>query len=58
MAENHPADEGQLIGAAKERNQTQTPAGDYVKRGTATGRFMDIKTTDKTPFKGVCRESK
>lgn len=28
----------------------------YVKRDTGTGRFMDVKTTDKTPFKGVRKE--
>jgi hypothetical protein len=29
-----------------------------VKRDTGTGRFMDVKTSDKTPFKGVRREKK
>lgn len=32
--------------------------GHHVKRDTATGRFLDVKTTDKTPFKGVRREKK
>ena len=34
----------------------KTPSGHYVKRDTSTGRFMDVKTTDKTPFKGVRKE--
>lgn len=34
------------------------PPGHYVKRDTGTGRFMDVKTSDKAPFKGVRREKK
>jgi hypothetical protein len=58
MAKNNPPGDGHRIGAVKQRSQTQTPAGNYVKRDTNTGRFMDVKTTDKTPFKGVRREKK
>ncbi|MCE9658284.1 MAG: hypothetical protein K8R60_06955 [Burkholderiales bacterium] len=58
MAKNNPPGDGHRIGAVRERSQTQTPAGNYVKRDVNTGRFMDVKTTDKTPFKGVRREKK
>lgn len=56
MAKNGTPGDGHRNGAVRQRSQTQTPAGNYVKRDTATGRFMDVKTTDKTPFKGVRRE--
>ena len=39
-----------------ERSQTQTPAGNWVKRDTTNGRFMDVKTVSKEPFKGVRKE--
>lgn len=42
-------------GAVKNRSQTQTPSGNYVKRDGSTGRFMDQKQ-DGTPFKGVRKE--
>lgn len=56
MAKNPPAGDGHRIGAVRERSQTQTPSGNWVKRNAETGRFMDVKTTDKTPFKGVRKE--
>lgn len=56
MAKNGTPGDGHRNGAVRQRSQTQTPAGNYVKRDTTTGRFMDVKTTDKTPFKGVRRE--
>lgn len=56
MAKNPPSGDGHRIGAVRERSQTQTPAGNWVKRDTETGRFMDVKTTEKTPFKGVRKE--
>jgi len=56
MAKNPPSGDGHRVGAVKQRSQTQTPAGNYVKRDASTGRFMDVKTSDKTPFKGVRRE--
>lgn len=56
MATNPPTGDGHRNGAVRNRSQTQTPAGNYVKRDRDTGRFMDVKTTDKTPFKGVRRE--
>lgn len=56
MAKNAPTGDGHRIGAVKERSQTQTPSGHWVKRDAETGRFIDVKTTDKTPFKGVRKE--
>jgi len=58
MATNPPTGDGHRNGAVRDRSQTQTPAGNYVKRNATTGRFMDVKTTDKTPFKGVRKEKK
>lgn len=46
---------GSRVGSVKGRSQTQTPSGNYVKRGS-DGRFMDVKTSDRTPFKGVAKE--
>lgn len=58
MAKNNPVGDGHRIGAVRGRSQTQTNSGHYVKRDTEIGRFMDVKTSDKTPFKGVRREKK
>ncbi len=58
MAKNAPAGDGQRVGAVRQRSQTQTPSGHYVKRDTETGRFLDVKTSDKTLFKGVRREKR
>lgn len=58
MAKNNPVGDGHRLGAVRGRSQTQTPSGHYVKRDSDTGRFMDVKTSDKTPFKGVRREKK
>lgn len=55
MATNPPKGDGHRIGAVRNRSQTQTPSGNYVKRDTGTGRFMDVKS-DKAPFKGVRKE--
>lgn len=58
MAKNSPPGDGHRNGAVRDRSQTQTPSGHWVKRDTDTGRFLDVKTSDKTPFKGVRREKK
>lgn len=55
MARNPPKGDGHRVGAVKERSQTQTPAGNWVKRDTNNGRFMDVKSDGK-PFKGVRKE--
>lgn len=57
MAKNPPKGDGHRVGAVKDRTQTQTPSGHYVKRNSDDGRFMDVKA-DKTPFKGVTKEKK
>lgn len=57
MAKNAPIGDGHRIGAVKNRSQTQTPSGHWVKRDAETGQFMDVKTSDKTPFKGVTKEN-
>lgn len=56
MAKNAPVGDGRRVGAVRGRSQTKTPSGHYVKRDAANGRFMDVKTSDKTPFKGVRKE--
>lgn len=56
MATNPPTGDGHRKGAVRDRSQTKPPSGHYVKRNTETGRFMDVKTSDKTPFKGVRKE--
>ncbi|EJE8512314.1 hypothetical protein C4G81_RS07885 [Vibrio parahaemolyticus] len=42
-------------GAVKNRSQTQTGSGNWVKRDAETGRFIEVKS-DKKPFKGVSKE--
>jgi len=56
MAKNKPYGDNHRVGAVKDRSQTQTPSGNWVKRDKDNGQFMDVKTTDKTPFKGVTKE--
>jgi len=56
MATNPPKGDGKRNGAVKDRSQTKTPSGNFVKRNAETGRFMDVKTSSKTPFKGVRKE--
>lgn len=58
MAVNKPKGDGYRIGAVKRRSQMQTPSGHWVKRDTETGRFMEIKTSDTKPFKGIRKEKK
>ncbi|MFM2318432.1 MAG: hypothetical protein RLZZ215_1053 [Pseudomonadota bacterium] len=56
MATNPPTGDGHRKGAVRGRSQTLTLSGHYVKRDTSTGQFMDVKTSDKKPFKGVRKE--
>lgn len=42
-------------GSVDDRSQFKAPNGNYVKRDTDTGRFMDQKSGG-SPFKGVARE--
>lgn len=55
MATNPPKGDGHRNGAVRQRSQTQTGAGNWVKRNAETGQFMDVKS-DKQPFKGVRKE--
>ncbi|MFA4906910.1 MAG: hypothetical protein WC602_01435 [archaeon] len=57
MAKNPPPGDGHRHGAVKDRSQTYNPKTDHwVKRNKDDGRFMDQKTTDNKPFKGVPKE--
>lgn len=57
MATNRPLGDGARAGAVKGRSQTYNPmTGLWTKRDTQTGRFMDVKTSNNTPFKGVRKE--
>ena len=54
MAKN--TGEGYRKGSVRDRSQVQNPkTGQWVKRDTDTGRFMDVKQ-DGEPFKGVAKE--
>lgn len=56
MATNPPKD-GSRKGAVKGRSQIQNPkTGLWTKRNTDTGRFLDVKTSNSEPFKGVKKE--
>ncbi len=55
MATNCIAVDNRRHGMVRERSQTQTPSGHWVKRDANTGRFMDVKQ-DGTPFRGVRKE--
>lgn len=52
MATNPPVGDGHRRGAVRNREQFQLPNGDWMKRDSDTGRFMDRKQ-DGRPFKGV-----
>lgn len=56
MAVNPPTGDSRRIGAVRKRSQAQTPSGNWVKRDADTGRFIDVKTSSKKPFKGVRKE--
>ncbi|MCI5687239.1 MAG: hypothetical protein MR303_01885 [Emergencia sp.] len=57
MAKNKPYGDNARVGAVKGRSQVYNPKTNaWVKRDTTTGRFMDVKTSDSSPFKGVRKE--
>ena len=56
MATNPPSGDGHRKGAVRKRSQTQTPSGHWVKRDVETGKFLDVKTSSKSHFKGVRKE--
>ncbi|HHS9910320.1 TPA: hypothetical protein ACTW28_003078 [Klebsiella quasipneumoniae subsp. similipneumoniae] len=54
MAKN--TGDGYRKGSVTDRTQVQNPQnGNYTKRDTTTGRFIDQKQ-DGAPFKGVAKE--
>ncbi|OYX77722.1 MAG: hypothetical protein B7Y82_07115 [Sphingomonadales bacterium 32-65-25] len=53
MAKN--TGDGFRRGSVDDRTQFKAPNGNYVKRDTDSGRFMDQKS-DGRPFKGVAQE--
>lgn len=55
MAKNGKAGNGR-IGAVKNRTQFLGPNGNWIKRNSETGRFMDQKTSSSSKFKGVTKE--
>ncbi len=55
MATNGKPGDNHRNGMVRERSQTQTSSGLWVKRDTNNGQFMDVKQ-DGTPFKGVRKE--
>ena len=56
MARNGKVGDGHRNGAVRGRTQTFNPkTGNWVKRNSETGKFMDVKS-DGTPFKGVTKE--
>lgn len=54
MAKNGPKGNGR-IGAIRNRTQVKSPNGNWTKRNTDNGRFVDQKA-DRKPFKGVKKE--
>lgn len=57
MATNKPIGDNSRVGAVRGRSQVYNPTiGLWVKRDAQTGRFMDVKTSSNTPFKGVRKE--
>lgn len=57
MAINKPYGDNARKGAVKERSQVLNPkTGLWTKRDSETGKFMDVKTSDNSPFKGVTKE--
>ncbi len=56
MAKNGKSGDGHRNGQVTGRSQVQNPkTGNWTKRDTETGRFLDGKSDDK-PFKGVRKE--
>lgn len=48
---------GHRDGAVKDRSQTYNPKTEsWVKRDSDTGKFIDQKTSNDKPFKGVSKE--
>ena len=53
MATNRPVGDNSRVGAVRGRSQVYNPTtGLWTKRDAQTGKFMDVKTSSNTPFKG------
>lgn len=56
MATNPPND-GSRKGSVKNRSQVLNPkTNQWVKRNSDNGQFMDVKTSNDKPFKGIRKE--
>ena len=54
MATNRPVGDNSRVGAVRGRSQVYNPTtGLWTKRDAQTGKFMDVKTSSNTRFKGV-----
>ena len=57
MAVNKPNGDNARIGAVRGRSQVHNSKTNlWTKRDADTGRFMDVKTSSKKPYKGVRKE--
>lgn len=57
MATNKPYGDNARKGAVKDRSQVHNPkTGLWTKRDKDTGKFIDVKTSGNSPFKGVTKE--
>lgn len=57
MATNKPTGDNARQGAVKKRSQVKNPKTDlWTKRNSETGQFMDVKTSNSKPFKGIRKE--
>ena len=54
MAKN--TGKGHRKGSVTDRTQFESPSDNNVKRDASSGEIMDVKTTNKKPFKGVAKE--
>lgn len=59
MATNRPTGDNARKGAVRKRSQILNPkTGLWIKRDAETGKFLDVKTSNEKPFKGVRKEKK
>lgn len=57
MAKNKPYGDNARVGAVTNRTQVyNSKTNSWIKRDSETGRFMDVKISSNTPFKGVTKE--
>ena len=54
MAKN--TGKGHRKGSVTDRTQFESPSDNNAKRNASSGKIMDVKTTNKSPFKGVAEE--